>query len=342
MCPSKERKEVWKMSGKPKRRIDYAGWSVDIFSNDTKIDRLLDAHGWIGFGVYFYLCQMAFGGEGYFYEWSYDLCASTARKMGGGVGSGTVKETVDYCLQIGLFDKGLFDRWHVLTSKGIQKSYLVVLKSKNRRGTEIYSEYWLLDKSKTADYQGVVFVHKNSEKVVENGHSLGENQQTLGANSNSLKQKESKVKDSIENNIIVEPAGQDAPDDANKFRENNYQPSDFELKCVDFLIQSILNDFPNQKVPKTDAEIRKWAIHINRMQRLDGLDMVKIWNTLVWTMQNSFWRSNIRSTGKFREKFQTLYLQSKQSYQNSKKNPFNDYKQNEYDFTELEKELLSN
>lgn len=108
----------------------------------------------------FYLCQMAFGGEGYFYEWCYDLCATTARKMGGGVGAGTVKETVDYCLRIGLFDKGLFDRWGVLTSRGIQKSYLIVLKSKNRKGTQIYNEYWLLDKNKKEDYQGVIFVQK--------------------------------------------------------------------------------------------------------------------------------------------------------------------------------------
>lgn len=183
------------MAGKPKKRIDYAGWSVDIFSNDTKIDKLLDAQGWVGFGIYFYLCQMAFGGEGYYYEWCYDLCASTARKMGGGVGAGTVKETVDYCLQIGLFDKGLFDRWGVLTSRGIQKSYLVVLKSKNRKGAEITKEFWLLDTSDTNDYQGVVFVQKNNQSLGENVDLLAENNHSLGENGNSLKQKESKGKD---------------------------------------------------------------------------------------------------------------------------------------------------
>lgn len=183
------------MAGKPKKRIDYAGWSVDIFSNDTKIDKLLDAQGWVGFGIYFYLCQMAFGSEGYYYEWCYDLCASTARKMGGGVGAGTVKETVDYCLQIGLFDKGLFDRWGVLTSRGIQKSYLVVLKSKNRKGAEITKEYWLLDTSDTNDYQGVVFVHKNNQSLGENIDLLSDNNHSLGENSNSLKQKERKEKE---------------------------------------------------------------------------------------------------------------------------------------------------
>lgn len=191
------------MAGKPKKRIDYAGWSVDIFSTDIKIDKLLDAQGWVGFGVYFYLCQMAFGSEGYFYEWCYDLCATTARKMGGGVGAGTVKETVDYCLQIGLFDKGLFDRWGVLTSRGIQRSYLLVLKSKNRKGTEIIEEYWLLDKTNGEDYQDVVFVRKNSQLLGENDNSLEVNNNLLEENNNSLRQKESKVNESIENNICA-------------------------------------------------------------------------------------------------------------------------------------------
>lgn len=200
------------MAGKPRKRIDYAGWSVDIFSNDTKIDKLLDAQGWIGFGIYFYLCQMAFGSDGYFYEWCYDLCATTARKMGGGVGAGTVKETVDYCLQIGLFDKRLFDRWGVLTSRGIQKSYLVVLKSKNRRGTEIIKEYWLLDDLKEENYQDVVFVRKNSQKLGENSHLLGVNEHLLGENDHSLEQKKSKVKSSKVDKNHCAPESHDAAD----------------------------------------------------------------------------------------------------------------------------------
>lgn len=181
------------MAGKPKKRIDYAGWSVDIFSSDTKIDKLLDSQGWVGFGVYFYLCQMAFASEGYYYEWCYDLCATTARKMGGGVSAGTVKETVKYCLQIGLFDKGLFDRWGILTSRGIQKSFLVVLKSKNRRGTEIFEEFWLLDRN-ADDYRNIITKRKDNS-LVENDYSLEEN-------AHLLKQKESKEESSkVKGNI---------------------------------------------------------------------------------------------------------------------------------------------
>ena len=67
-----------KVSGRPKQGIDYAGWSVDIFDGDKKIDKLLDAKGWKGFGIYFFLCQRAYKVNGYFYEWGYDDCATTA------------------------------------------------------------------------------------------------------------------------------------------------------------------------------------------------------------------------------------------------------------------------
>ena len=111
------------MARRPKRGIEFAGWDVDIFENDTKIDELLDAQGWNGFSVYFYLCQRAYASEGYFYRWSYANAATTARRMGGGIGSEAVKQTVGVCLQIGLFDKRLFDLGGVLTSRGIQRRY---------------------------------------------------------------------------------------------------------------------------------------------------------------------------------------------------------------------------
>ena len=110
---------------------------------------------------------------------------------------------------------------------------------------------------------------------------------------------------------------------------------------MNYLIQSLLDDFPNQKVPRTDPEKKKWAVHIERMQRIDNLGIEQIRETLIWAMQDEFWRTNIRSTGKFREKFQTLYLQSRRK-QSVKQNAFNNFKQNDYDFGVLEKELLSN
>lgn len=131
------------MAGRPKRGIDYAGWSVNMFDGDRKIDQLLDAKGWKGFGVYFFLCQQAYKMNGYYLEWRYSDCATTARKMGGGISAGTVRETVAYCMQIGLFDERRFVEWQVLTSRGIQRRFWTVLSE--RRVKKVYSELWLLE-----------------------------------------------------------------------------------------------------------------------------------------------------------------------------------------------------
>ena len=135
------------MPRQPKQGLDFSGWSVTMFDGDKKIDKLLDAQGWKGFGVYFFLCQSAYKMNGYYLEWDYDDCASTARKMGGGIGSETVMETVKLCLLVGLFDNGLFDRWGVLTSKGIQRRFWAV--AGERRVVLLDSRFWLLAPEET-------------------------------------------------------------------------------------------------------------------------------------------------------------------------------------------------
>ena len=52
-------------AGRPlKEGLGYSNWVVDIFDNDSKIDKLLDSQGAAGFLIYFYLCQRAYGSEG--------------------------------------------------------------------------------------------------------------------------------------------------------------------------------------------------------------------------------------------------------------------------------------
>lgn len=175
------------MAGRPKQGIDYAGWSVNIFDGDTKIDKLLDAQGWVGFSIYFYLCQMAYKFDGYFYRWSYDDSATTARRMSGGVGSKTVENTVGLCLQIGLFDKPLFDRHGILTSKGIQRRYLAAIKG--RRVKSVIADYWLL---KDEESEGLEKCVSNDDLRTSNIHSQCADCHSQGADSHKSKGKESK------------------------------------------------------------------------------------------------------------------------------------------------------
>lgn len=152
------------MAGKPKVGLDYAGWSVNIFDGDIKIDKLLEAQGWIGFSIYFYLCQMAYKFDGYFYRWSYDDSATIARRMGGGVRSETVRQTVTLCLQIGLFDKKTFDRDGILTSKGIQRQFYTVIQKRRRK--VVIADYWLLDECES---EGLEMYASNGDLQPANG-----------------------------------------------------------------------------------------------------------------------------------------------------------------------------
>lgn len=165
------------MARTTKKGIDYSPWDVNIFDGDPKIDKLLEAQGCAGFVVYFYLCQMAYKFEGYYYTWSCDDAATTAKRVGGGVGSETVRQTVALCLQTGLFEKRLFDRYGVLTSRGIQARFLEA--TTRRVGNSVIEEYWLLEKEIS---NGLVFrtlfencCNNNDDSCNKKGDSCGNN-----------------------------------------------------------------------------------------------------------------------------------------------------------------------
>lgn len=185
------------MAGKPQKGLKFAGWSVNIFDGDTKIDKLLEAQGWIGFSIYFYLCQMAYKFDEYFYRWSYDDSVTTARRMGGGVKSETVRQTVRLCLQIGLFDKGLFDRDGILTSRGIQRRFYNAIQTRRRK--IVIADYWLLDDEES---KGLEMCSANADSHLANNDLRPTDSELRPAD--ETKVKNSKVKES---KVLAPPDG---------------------------------------------------------------------------------------------------------------------------------------
>lgn len=56
------------MAGKAKIGIDYAGWDVHMFDDDERFDELIDAQGWVGFSIFFFICQKAYAVNGYYFD----------------------------------------------------------------------------------------------------------------------------------------------------------------------------------------------------------------------------------------------------------------------------------
>lgn len=156
------------MGRPPKKGLNYSTWDVNVLETDPDIDKLIDSQGPAGFFVYFALCQRAYGGEGYYVPFERESASSLARRLGGGLSSCQVTGIVDRCLSIGLYDKDLWNRYGVLTSRAIQRRYLEGIQ--RRTGPiEIVQEYWLL-KEKPAPC--LVFVPLNGVSVYKNGVSV--------------------------------------------------------------------------------------------------------------------------------------------------------------------------
>lgn len=172
--------------------------------------------------------------------------------------------------------------------------------------------------------KGVIFVPFFNQMSDTNDHSQATNGDKSDTNDTVVK--ESKVKDNKE---IV----------ATQKRAATFSPESFEMVCVRRLIDSVLEQMPKARVPSADNELQKWAAEIEKMQRIDKRSRGEIEQALNYAIKNTFWQSNIRSTKKFREKFETLYLQSKErtgsSPQGAASNRFHNFDQRDVDYDAL-------
>lgn len=214
------------MAGQPKRGLDFAAWDVHLFDDNERFDVLIDAQGWDGFGVFFWICTKAYATNGYYYEWREETSAATiAKRMSGGIKSDTVNQVVKLCLRIGLFDNGLFDRESILTNKMMQERYMYAIEKRSVRGRTINRLYWLL---KTEETKAYIVIPENEHNLSENEHNLSEN------DTKKSKVKESKVNI---NNYYAMPSA-NAADTAGE----------------NIFITLPLNDKSNYSVSKSDVQ----------------------------------------------------------------------------------------
>lgn len=94
-------------------------------------------------------------------------------------------------------------------------------------------------------------------------------------------------------------------------RERRIFPADSpEYRLALMLRNKVHDNLPSQRVPKATPEsLAGWCVHIERMMRLDGYTPDDIALIIDWCQNDSFWRTNIRSASKLREKHETLVLQ---------------------------------
>ena len=175
-----------------KSGIDY--FPLDVTLN-AKFELIEAEFGLTGFGVVVHLLQEIYGKAGYYIEWTEEVALLFARKVG--LGGSVVSEIIEASIRRGMFDKEKYDKYHVLTSKGIQERYFEAVS--RRKTLEVDYNILLVD----------------VDKILPNVYISAKNVNIFSKNADIERQskvEKSRVEKSKEEYILcAEPQAADAP-----------------------------------------------------------------------------------------------------------------------------------
>lgn len=141
-----------------KTGLDY--FDLDCYL-DEKVKMIQAEFGLKGFAIVVKLWQVIYRERGYYCEWNEDTKLLFVCQECADCGEKIVDEIVSACIRRDIFSKELFEKYHILTSRGIQKRYFNAVA---RRGkVEVKKEYLLIKVSKNS-----INVNKNEVNVDKN------------------------------------------------------------------------------------------------------------------------------------------------------------------------------
>lgn len=197
----------------------YAKPSLDFYSIDTdryqdrRIKRLKKAYKCQGIAVYDFLLCEVYRVYGCYAIYDDDTIFDVAEYFD--LSEDDVCTIVDYCAEIGLFDRAMLDKG-VITSVAIQRRYMDICLRAKRKGAAIPEEYKLIGGEAEKDS---MVASNHSEESAQNSEELPENSEEcpkirnhseeLPENSEfstQSKVKESKVKKTKENSLSLTPS----------------------------------------------------------------------------------------------------------------------------------------
>ena len=201
---------------------------------DDKFELIEAEYGLTGFAVVVKLLQKIYGGQGYYCEFTKDVALLFSRNIA--VGYNVVSEIVSASIRRGIFDKDIYEKYGVLTSKGIQTRYFEAV---NRRiNIEVKKEYLLVQVDQK--YKNVNILSGNvnilGENVYRNGQSKEEYSREENIRLENNKEKNAPIVDNRLAKII-------------KLYQDNIAP-----------IVPIIADDMEKWLTKVEPDVIEWAI----------------------------------------------------------------------------------
>lgn len=156
-----------------KQGIDYFPFDVSFFS-DVKIRKIARACGANSTSILICLLCNIYKDNGYYILWDEDLPFVIADTVG--VSEGAVKEVMLKALQVGFFDQSLYERYKILTSRGIQSRFKAAVYK--REEIEYITDYLVSD------------VRNSITDVRKGVNDIGSTQSKVKVNRKKIKSKE--------------------------------------------------------------------------------------------------------------------------------------------------------
>ena len=301
------------MAGR-QRKVGLDYFELDCHM-DEKVELIEAEFGLKGFAVVVKLYQSIYAGLGYYCEWTPEISVLWAYRLGcsHNVGSGSVgsvcggcalpgfpnnfiNEVIAASIRRNIFSAELFDRYHILTSSGIQKRYLNAVSK--REEVKLIKEYLLIS------------VGEKRKNVVINSISDGRNAEKGAGNTQSKEEKSKEEPNTMctaQARALFERLWKLYP--CKKGKGN-------------------VSDAQKRKLLKIGYEEMKRAVE-RYIRYVEGIDYLHYKNG------STFFNSG------YIDYLDANYTQDK------KKTPapagtFGQYMQQDYDFEQLEKEILAN
>jgi len=257
------------MARPTKQGIEYFPLDVHI---DDKIKFVEIKYGLEGFSIIIKLLQKIYS-ESFWCKWGEDEALLFASYINADYNK--VNMVVEEALKREFFSQELFEKYSILTSKGIQKRYREGVR--RRKDVEIIEDYLLID----------------------NNFGVNDVNNSVKSQRNDGKSTQSKVKESKVN--------KNKGKEKKKSPKQVYDESSLYFKMATFFYEQIKQNNPDHKQPN----MQKWSDDLRKLVELDKRDKDEVGYLIKWVQKHDFWQANVLSPSKLREKYDQLMIQYK-------------------------------
>jgi len=155
---------------------------------------------------------------------------------------------------------------------------------------------------------------KNGERT-HSKFGAGEEDTTPSKNGGNPLQKRNQPPPNLEDKRVKRDK-RDIKTSCQRSAPTKIEPEEF-VRCAEAMWSRVQSVTQSAKQPN----LNNWARDIRLLVERDGRSREEVWRVFVWANGHHFWKTNILSPGKLREKFDQLYAQSREVSHGNRKQP---------------------